>query len=96
MGRRRGVSAVFEDVEVLAPGCRFSDCLHDSEPGCAVRHAVEDGTITAERLANYLKLQDEMRDLDARKDVRARIDEKRKVKTVSQSLKKLYKSRDRE
>ena len=49
-----------------------------------------------ERLANYLKLQDEMRDLDARKDVRARIDEKRKVKIVSQSLKQLYKSRDRE
>ena len=91
-----GARESFEDVEALAAGCHFTDCRHRDEPRCAVRQAVEEGTITAERLANYLKLQDEMRDLDARKDVRARIDEKRKVKTISQSLKKLYKSRDRE
>jgi len=54
-----------------------------------------EGTLEAGRLVSYLKLKDEMRSLDVRKDARAQIDEKRKMKTVSQSLKKLYKSRDR-
>ena len=54
-----------------------------------------DGTLAAERLESYLKLQEEMHSLGVRKDARAVIDEKRKMKTVSQSLKKLYKSRDR-
>lgn len=85
----------FEDVETLAAGCHFTDCRHREEPRCAVKQAIADGTLAAGRLENYLKLQDEMRSLDERKDARAQIDEKRKMKTVSQSLKKLYKSRDR-
>lgn len=84
----------FDDVETLAAGCHFSDCQHREEPRCAVKQAIADGTLEAGRLENYLKLQDEMRSLDVRKDARAQIDEKRKMKTVSQSLKKLYKSRD--
>jgi hypothetical protein len=60
-----------------------------------VKQAIADGTLEAGRLEGYLKLQEEMRNLGARKDARAQIDEKRKMKTVSQSLKKLYKSRDR-
>ena len=85
----------FEDVESLAGGCHFTDCQHREEPRCAVKQAIADGTLAAERLASYLKLQQEMRSLDVLKDARAQIDEKRKMKTVSQSLKKLYKSRDR-
>ena len=60
-----------------------------------MKQAIADGTLAAERLGNYLKLQAEMRSLGVLKDARALIDEKRKMKTVSQSLKKLYKSRDR-
>jgi ribosome biogenesis GTPase len=85
----------FEDVESLAAGCHFTDCQHREEPRCAVKLAIADGTLAAERLENYQKLQDEMRSLDVRKDARAQIDEKRKMKTIGQSLKKLYKSRDR-
>jgi ribosome biogenesis GTPase len=85
----------FEDVETLAASCHFTDCRHREEPRCAVKQAIADGTLDAGRLENYHKLQDEMRSLDVRKDARAQIDEKRKMKTVSQSLKKLYKSRDR-
>jgi len=85
----------FEDVEGLAASCHFTDCQHREEPRCAVKQAVTDGTLTAERLDNYQKLQDEMRSLGVRKDARAQIDEKRKMKTINQSLKKLYKSRDR-
>ncbi len=84
----------FDDIEGLAGSCHFTDCRHREEPRCAVKQAIADGTLAAGRLESYLKLQDEMRSLDVRKDARAQIDEKRKMKTVSQSLKKLYKSRD--
>ncbi len=54
-----GVSETFEDIEALAPACRFRDCSHRAEPGCAVRAAVERGELPAGRLAHYLKLQEE-------------------------------------
>lgn len=51
-----GLAAVFDDIEALAANCRFTDCTHQSEPGCAVRRAVEGGEIDERRLANYRKL----------------------------------------
>jgi len=89
------VRETFEDVEGLAAKCHFTNCQHREEPRCAVKQAIAAGTLPAERLESYLKLEDEMRSLGVRKDARAQIDEKRKMKTVSQSLKKLYKFRDR-
>jgi len=92
---QEGARETFEDVVELAAGCHFTDCRHRDEPRCAVKQAVEDGTLAPDRLEGFLKLQEELQSLDARKNVRAQIDEKRKIKSVSQSLKKLYKSRDR-
>jgi ribosome biogenesis GTPase len=89
-----GVRETFDDVEELAAQCHFTDCRHQGEPRCAVARAVEDGTLPAERLASYHKLQDELRHFENRRNVRAQIDEKRKVKTINQSMKKLYKSRE--
>ncbi len=83
----------FEDITELAQSCHFTNCRHRGEPRCAVTHAVEEGTLAPERLEGFLKLQDELQNLEQRKDVRAQINAKRKVKTTSQSLKKLYKSR---
>ena len=54
-----GVSAMFEDIEALTQQCRFSDCAHDSEPGCAIRAAVDAGQLDARRLENYHKLNRE-------------------------------------
>lgn len=54
-----GVTEAFADVVTLAQGCRFSDCRHGQEPGCAVRAAVEAGRLPPERLAAYQKLQAE-------------------------------------
>lgn len=54
------VAENFADVEALAADCRFRDCRHGQEPGCAVRAAVQDGTLDAERLAHYLKLSEEV------------------------------------
>ncbi len=50
----------FADIETLTGECRFRDCQHDREPGCAVRAALEAGTLDRARLANYLKLRDEV------------------------------------
>lgn len=51
-----GIADVFEDVEALAAHCRFGDCRHETEPGCAVRRAVEDGRLDPDRLARWSKL----------------------------------------
>lgn len=51
-----GLASVFDDVETLTLNCRFTDCRHESEPGCAVRDAVENGTVSERRLRNYRQL----------------------------------------
>ena len=59
-GSEEGLATAFADVEALVGGCRFDDCGHRSEPGCAVLAAVEDGRLPARRLAAYVKLQREL------------------------------------
>lgn len=59
-GEETLVDGGFEDIETLAEDCRFRDCRHDREPGCAVRAAIESGALGAQRFANYLKLRDEL------------------------------------
>ena len=54
-----GVQSVFEDIELLAQSCKFNDCRHDSEPGCAVQAAIESGELEPRRLESYFKLQRE-------------------------------------
>ncbi|KAF7785564.1 ribosome biogenesis GTPase [Pseudoalteromonas rubra] len=54
-----GISSAFADIEQLSEQCRFSDCQHDQEPGCAVHRAVESGALSQRRLNNYLKLNRE-------------------------------------
>jgi ribosome biogenesis GTPase len=49
----------FEDIELIAENCRFKDCSHKSEPGCAVKAAIETGELDAERFESYIKLQRE-------------------------------------
>ena len=83
----------FDDIEALADGCHFSDCRHRDEPRCAVKQAVVDGQLPEIRLTSYLKLQDELDTLGARKDARALIDEKRRSKVTGKALKAFYKQR---
>jgi ribosome biogenesis GTPase len=58
----------FSDVEELALGCRFNDCAHDREPGCAVKEAIDEGRLDAARLESYRRLQREQRRLTARNE----------------------------
>lgn len=74
-----GLETAFGDVEVLAEGCRFRDCGHTDEPGCAVRSAVELGELSAPRYRSYLKLQRELAYLDRQRDERARREHRTQV-----------------
>jgi ribosome biogenesis GTPase len=67
-----GMGEMFGDLEELFGECRFSDCAHDQEPGCAVRAALEDETLDTRRWASYLKLQRELAALNRRHDAAAR------------------------
>jgi ribosome biogenesis GTPase len=69
--------AVFEDIEELALRCRFSDCKHETEPGCAVKSAVDPG-----RLQSYRKLQRELRAIAAKSDARIRIEDRKRWKRI--------------
>lgn len=55
----QGLAKTFEEIDALAPSCRFKDCVHDSEPGCAVKAAVAAGALAAERLESWTKLRKE-------------------------------------
>lgn len=80
------VSGTFEDIEALAENCRFSDCTHKNEPGCAVRKAVEEGTLKEERLENYFKLKKEMFNTENRISHGHKYAEKEKIKNMMGSL----------
>ncbi len=67
-----GLVETFPDVVDLATHCRFGDCKHEKEPGCAVREAVEAGTLSAERFAAYRKLAAELEEIAARQVERSR------------------------
>jgi ribosome biogenesis GTPase / thiamine phosphate phosphatase len=72
------VEAAFADVEEHALRCRFSDCSHNTEPGCAVKAAIVSGELTHERHASWLKLQRELRSIAVRADAHRQREEKRK------------------
>jgi ribosome biogenesis GTPase / thiamine phosphate phosphatase len=72
------VDGAFADVVELAAECRFSDCGHDTEPGCAVRAAIAQGTLDPERLKAYYKLQRELAAIARRRDRRLWAENKRR------------------
>jgi ribosome biogenesis GTPase len=85
----------FTDVAALADSCRFRDCRHDREPGCAVKAAVDSGTLDAGRYESYLKLQREQSAFEKNRDQRAAIEAKRQAKLGSKAIKALQKQRGR-
>jgi len=76
------IGATFADIETLAVGCHFGDCRHDTEPRCAVRRAVEEGALEADRLESYLKLRREADHVAEKQDKLAQLQNKRKWKII--------------
>jgi ribosome biogenesis GTPase len=74
---------VFAEIDELAEQCRFSDCVHQTEPGCAVREALESGELPERRWESYLKLQREARRMAMRHDARLKAEEKARWKRMT-------------
>jgi ribosome biogenesis GTPase / thiamine phosphate phosphatase len=77
------IGAAFEDIEALAADCRFRDCAHTSEPGCAVLGAVDDGRLELDRLRSWRKFQRELEAIAARTDHRLRAARKKRWKEIA-------------
>jgi ribosome biogenesis GTPase len=88
-----GLERGFADIEELAAGCRFSDCSHDSEPGCAVQGAIASGELTSERLGSFRKLEKELAYLERRQDVRADLEERERWKKITKEYRRWLKKR---
>jgi len=83
----------FGDVEEVARRCRFSDCNHDSEPGCAIRDALADGTLSQERWQSYVKLQRELEAIEARRNHLLRQERVREYKIREREMRRKPKKR---
>jgi ribosome biogenesis GTPase len=86
LGADEGLESTFDDVAELATACRFSDCAHAGEPGCAVGAAVANGRLSEERLASHRKLEREMAHAARQGDPRARAEHRRAWRIISKSV----------
>jgi ribosome biogenesis GTPase len=90
-----GIDATFADITEIAQACRFNDCLHESEPGCAVQAALDSRTLDASRLQSYRKLQREIAAIERRRDPVLAANERRRWKTIHKDLRAREKAKSR-
>ncbi|HEX7276643.1 MAG TPA: ribosome small subunit-dependent GTPase A, partial [Acidimicrobiales bacterium] len=88
-GAEEGLAAAFADVGDLAEDCKFRDCRHDGEPGCAVTAAVDAGLLDGDRVANFRKIERDLERMSATALERA--EQARKWKIINKAMKKLPK-----
>ena len=94
-GSDEGIALVFSDIEKFAGSCRFRDCGHNAEPGCAVARAIESGGLSQERLDSYQNLVREAEVAAAKSNARLRAGEKRKAKALSKAIREYSNGTDR-
>jgi ribosome biogenesis GTPase len=90
-----GLETAFADIAALARRCRFADCRHAGEPGCAVAAAVEDGRLPADRLAGLAKLERERARIEGRRDARAQAEASRAARAMQRALRARLKEKGR-
>lgn len=88
-----GLDTAFSDISKLAEMCQFRDCRHESEPGCAVREALESGELDSARFANYVKMSNELQFLERKRDTGAARTERAKWKQIHKQVRDLYKNK---
>jgi ribosome biogenesis GTPase len=89
----QGLAETFSDIDTLAARCRFADCEHETEPDCAVRQAVENGELDADRLESHRKLKRELQYFQRKHDKRAQAEERRRIKSMMKGTRAFYKKR---
>ncbi len=90
-GSEEGISSAFPEIDAAARSCRFRDCTHRDEPGCAVAAAVASGALPPERLASYHKLVREAQVAAMKTDARLRSEEERKWKIIHKAARDFHK-----
>ena len=85
--------SAFSDIAEIAVDCRFSDCRHQGEPGCAVQAALADGRLEYRRFENYLELRKELDYLQRKQDERAAGKEQKRWKEISKEIRRYYKEK---
>lgn len=88
-----GLADAFSEIETIAVQCKFNDCKHRTEPGCAVKAALAAGQLDASRYENYLKLRKEARYLETKENTNMRMMQKRQNKETSKAAKRYDKSK---
>jgi ribosome biogenesis GTPase len=83
-----GIGNAFSDIDELVAQCRFADCAHEREPGCAVRSALYDGELDRERYESWRKLQRELEHLRVRQDGRLRSEARKERRRFARSMRK--------
>jgi len=94
-GDTKSLDAAFTEIAEAAEGCRFSDCSHIDEPGCAVLQLVSEGAIEYERYQNYITILNEMSNLEMMKSEKGRLERKARDKALSKLVKNYYKDHER-
>jgi ribosome biogenesis GTPase len=85
-----GMDSIFGDIEELAQYCKFNDCSHESEPGCAVKEALDSGNLAQDRWESYKKLKKELAHIERKKQQKQRIHEKQFAKMVKSHSKEIW------
>lgn len=88
LGDNESVDESFKDIDDLAEKCKFNDCSHNSEPGCAIKEAISIGTLSEERFRNYLRLIRENKHMERRLNQKARIASKKEIRKSTKNHKK--------
>lgn len=88
-----GLDDAFQDIIELAKECKFSDCRHETEPGCAVKKAIEEGALSLGRLESYRKLQRELSAIERKKNPKLMAAERKKMKKFSRVAKEILKKK---
>jgi ribosome biogenesis GTPase len=88
-GDEEGLADAFPEIEDLTAACRFRDCRHDSEGGCAVREALDSGSLDTARFDSYMKLRAEFENLERRRSQQARLEEKREGKRFAKMVREV-------
>lgn len=88
-----GISQTFADIESLTVQCRFGNCRHNGEPGCAVQAAIDARVLDTARLENWRKLEREQTFLSRKIDAGAQREARQRIKTINRAVRRLYRDR---
>jgi ribosome biogenesis GTPase len=90
-----GIAQTFSEIEAFAARCRFTNCTHGREPGCAVQAAIQTGGLDLGRLENWRKVQRELEFLERKVDPEARQNERQRIKRLMRGVRQMYHDREK-